>query len=505
MTIKQFYLAPLILSLGLTGCIHLAPEFDTPNLDLPESWNAEDQATITSAPSDHATWWLSFNDPVLTRLIDEAYNNNHLLQIAGLRVYEARASFNRAGALLYPQVQTISAGVARFELSESGEILSSLPDAIVDNLDTSVSNTRVGFDALWELDFWGRIRSGIDASEALFEASVADYDNVLVTLSGEVGRSYILLRTLEERFAVAEKNVTTQKRGLEIAQVRFDGGLTTELDVQQAKALLYNTQSTLPVLNTAITRIRHGISILIGRVPADLIEILGPAGTIPNADTTIAADVPATLIRRRPDIRRAEMLASAQASVVGVRKADMYPAFRLVGSIGSIADSGGDLFGGDSLSSVAGFGMMWKFLNYGRLKNNVRIADARFQQSIIAYQLVVLAAAREVEDSLVAFNDAKQETALKAQSALAAERAVELALTLYSDGVTNYTTVIDTQRIQFLQQGALISAKGTTAMNLIAAYKALGGGWQRRENQPFINNENKSEMQQRTNWGDLLD
>ncbi len=329
--------------------------------------------------------------------------------------------------------------------------------------------------------------------------------NVLVTLSGEVGRGNILLRTLEERLTVAEKNVTTQETGLEIAQVRFDGGLTTELDVQQAKALLYNTQSTLPVLNTAITRIRHGISILIGRAPADLIEILGPAGTIPNADTTIAADVPATLIRRRPDIRRAEMLASAQASVVGVRKADMYPAFRLVGSIGSIADSGGDLFGGDSLSSVAGFGMMWKFLNYGRSKNNVRIADARFQQSINVYQLTVLAAAREVEDSLVAFNDAKQETALKAQSALAAERAVELALTLYSDGVTNYTTVIDTQRIQFLQQGAVISAKGTTAMNLIAAYKALGGGWQRRENQSFINNENKAEMQLRTNWGELLD
>lgn len=272
---------------------------------------------------------------------------------------------------------------------------------------------------------------------------------------------------------MAEKNVTTQETGLEIAQVRFDGGLTTELDVQQAKALLYNTQSTLPVLNTAITRMRDGISILIGRAPADLIEILGPAGTIPNADTTIAADVPATLVRRRPDIRRAEMLASAQASVVGVREADMYLAFRLVGSIGSIANSDGDLFGGDSLSSVGGFNMMWRFLNYGRLKNNVRIADARFQQSVNAYQLMVLAAAREVEDSLVAFNDAKQETALKAQSALAAERAVELALTLYSDGVTNYTTVIDTQRIQFLQQRALISAKGT---NLIAAYKALGGG-----------------------------
>ena len=182
----------------------------------------------------------------------------------------------------------------------------------------------------------------------------------------------------------------------------------------------------------------------------------------------------------------------------------MYPAFRLVGSIGSIADSGGDLFGGDSVSSVSGFHMMWKFLNYGRLKTNVRIQDARFQQSINAYQLAVLAAAREVEDALAGFSSAKQVAVFTEQSAMAAERAVELALTLYRDGVTNYTTVIDTQRIQFLQQGAYISAKGDTAMKLIAAYKALGGGWQRRENQPFINNDNKSDMQQRTNWGELL-
>jgi NodT family efflux transporter outer membrane factor (OMF) lipoprotein len=362
----------------------------------------------------------------------------------------------------------------------------------------------VGFDALWELDFWGRIRNGVDASEALFNASVADYDNLLVTLTGDVGRSYILMRTLEERLAIVKKNIATQQRSLEIAQVRFDRGLTTELDVQQAKALLYNTQSALPVLNTATKRTRNTISVLIGRAPGTLDEILGGPGTIPVAEVTIAADVPASLIRRRPDIRRAEMLASAQASMVGVSKADMYPAFRLLGSIGYVADSTGNLFEGDSVSGVAGFGMMWKFLNYGRLKNNVRIQDARFQQSINGYQLAVLAAVREVEDSLVAFSGAKAESILKEQSAIAAERAVELALTLYRDGVTDYTTVITTQRILFLQQGAFISAKGDAVMKLISAYKALGGGWQQRGSQPFINSENMSDMTERTNWGDLL-
>ncbi len=502
---KQFPITPLLLSIGLSGCTQLTPEFDKADLQLPESWYAESEGSVTTAANDHATWWLNFNDPALTRLIDEAYNNNQLLQIAGLRVYGARASLARTSALRFPQVQTLRAGAADIKLSESGEILASLPDGLIDSLDTSFSNYGVSFNAAWELDFWGRIKSGIDASDARFEATVADYDSVLVTLSGDVGRSYILLRTLEERLVVAKKNVNTQERSLEIAQVRFKSGLTTELDVQQAKSLLYNTQSTIPLLNTLIRRTRNAISILIGRAPGTLDEILGETSGIPSADTTIAADVPSALLRRRPDIRRAELLASAQASLVGVRKADMYPAFHLVGSIGSVADSSGDLFESASRTSVAGFGMMWKFLNYGRLRNNVRIQDARFQQSINGYQLAVLNAAREVEDSLVAFTGAKTETVLKEQSAIAAERAVELAMTLYRDGVTNYTTVINTQRIQFLQQGAYISAKGDAAMKLIGAYKALGGGWQRRVDRPFVNSENLSEMQERTNWGDLLE
>ncbi len=502
---KHRLLTSLVLCAGLAGCAQLAPEFEKPDIDLSESWHAANQDTITSAASDHAAWWLNFNDPVLTRLIDEAYNNNHLLQIAGLRVYEARASYRRTNALKYPQVQTLRAGAGAIRLSESGEILGGLPDFVIDNVDTSFSNYGVGFDAIWELDFWGRIGNGIKASEALFDASVADYDNVLVTLTGEVGRSYILFRTLEERLEVARKNVATQDRSLEIAQVRFKRGLTTELDVQQAKALLYNTQSTIPMLTTALARTRHAICILIGRSPADLAEIVGEPGKIPSADASIAADVPASLIRRRPDIRRAELLASAQAALVGVSKADMYPAFRLGGSIGFVADSTGDLFKGDSVAGIGGFNFMWKFLNYGRLRNNVRIQDARFQQSINGYQFAVLSAAREVEDSLVAFTGAQEQTILKEQSAIAAERAVELALTLYRDGVTNYTTVIDTQRIQFLQQGALISARGNSALKLVSAYKALGGGWQQRQNKPFVNEGNLSDMRQRTNWGKLLE
>jgi len=328
---------------------------------------------------------------------------------------------------------------------------------------------------------------------------------MLVTLTGEVASTYVLLRTLEERLAIAEKNVGVQQRGLDIADVRFRNGITTELDVQQAKALLYNTESLIPLLNTGIEKAKHALSLLLGQTPGQLSEILSLSNGIPAGPTSIAAGVPGELLRRRPDVRRAEMLAATQSAAIGVAKADLYPAFRLVGSVGYVADSVGDIFKGDSFSGVGGFGFMWKILNYGRLKNNVRIPDARFQQLVAAYQLTVLAAAREVDDALVAFLNTQKEVQLKDASAIAAVRSVDLAMTLYRDGVTNYTTVLDTQRIQLLQQDALVAAKSKEGLQLIAAYKALGGGWQISEDSDYIPVKTKNEMLDRTDWGDLLE
>jgi NodT family efflux transporter outer membrane factor (OMF) lipoprotein len=483
----------------------VGPNFKTPESQAPDAWSTAEDPRIQSTREDHADWWLAFNDPALNALIEKAYQGNLGLHIAGLRVYEARASLGRVKGLLYPQSQRIGVNASQIELSKNAEPLSYLPAAVADSADTSFANYGVGIDAFWELDFWGKYRRGIEAADAHLAGSIANYDDILVTLTGEVASSYILLRTLEERLAIAEKNVAVQKRSLEIADVRHRKGMTNELDVQQAKALLYNTESLIPVLKTGIEKTRNVISLLLGQSPGQLSEILSESRSIPVGPDSIAVGVPAELLRRRPDVRRAEMMAAAQSAVIGVARADLFPSFRLVGSVGYVADSGGDLFNGDSVAGVGGFGVMWKFLNYGRLRNKVRVQDARFQQLVAAYQLTVLAAAREVDDALISFLSAQEEARLKGDSSAAAVRAVELALILYRDGVTDYTTVLDTQRVQLLQQDAYIAAKGKIGLQLIAAYKALGGGWQIRKDNDFIPAQTKQEMQDRTNWGELLE
>ncbi len=226
---------------------------------------------------------------------------------------------------------------------------------------------------------------------------------------------------------------------------------------------------------------------------------------IPATPDSIAVGVPSDLLRRRPDVRRAEMLAASQSALIGAARADMYPAFRLAGSVGYAAESSGDLFESDSLAAVGTFGFMWKFLNYGRLQNKVRAQDARFQQAVTGYQLTVLAAAREVEDALAGYLGAQQAVGFKQDSVGAAERAVQIALAQYRDGETSYTTVLDTQRIQLLQQDALARARGRVAINLVAAYKALGGGWAPGSSREYVSPAIRAEMQERTGWGDLLD
>jgi len=488
---------------ALTACTMVGPDFETPESSVEEDWSARDDR-LSSTSVDHDTWWTHFNDPQLTTLIEDARNHNLRLQLAGLRIYEARATLGRVVGNLYPQVQRSRAAATTIQLSENADPISTLPSVVGDATDNNFENYRFGIDAAWELDFWGRFRRGVAAADANLAGAVDDYEAVLVTLAGEVGAAYVLLRTLEERLTYAERNVAIQQRSLEIAQVRFDNGLTTELDVQQARVLLRNTESRIPVLRAGISQVRHSLSVLLGRPPTELADLLGERGTIPKGPDTLDVGVPADLLRRRPDVRRAEHIAASQSELIGVARADMYPAFRLLGSVGYVADSTSDLFDSDSVTGIGGFGFMWKFLNYGRLRNNVRIQDARFQQLVTAYQLTVLGAAREVEDALAGYLGAQEEVRLKSDGVAAAERAVDLALTQYRDGVTSYTTVLDTQRVQLLVQDTLVRARGKVALNLIAAYKALGGGWGLRAQGELIPRDVRLEMEKRTNWGELL-
>jgi NodT family efflux transporter outer membrane factor (OMF) lipoprotein len=503
----QFFPASLVIIILLFSGCAVGPDFVRPDAPSEEEWIDSDVPQIKTEPADLTDWWKVFNDPTLDSLIETAYEQNLPLHIAGLRIMEARAQLGVAIGNQYPQLQQVSGSGTAVQISDNAPNSSAADKFFYDY--------QLGFDAAWELDFWGRFRRGVESAQANYLASIAGYDDALVTLTAEVARTYVLISTFEERIVIAQANVDIQKRSLEIAEARFEGGLVTELDVQQAKALLNDTEATISRLKIGLRQSRHGLSILLGIPPGGLKDVLIESGTIPEAPAEVVVGIPADLLRRRPDIRTAELEAAAQSALIGVAKADLYPQFSLVGSIGlQSSEKGGissnnanfsDLFDSDSITYFAGPSIQWPILNYGRITSSVRVQDARFQQLIVNYQNTVLNAYREVEDAMVGFLRSQEQVQYLADSVKASKRSVDLSLIQYREGVTDYQRVLDTQRFLTQEQDLYTAVNGEVALNLIALYKALGGGWQIREGKDFVNKTIKEEMQQRTNWGKTLE
>lgn len=488
-----------------SGCVTVGPDFQTPESDVAADWLESGDGRLSTGPGNYSDWWQSFNDPILTSLIQQASEQNKTLEIAGLRVFEARAILGVAAGTLYPQLQQVGASVGRVEISDNADPVSNLPDSVRQGIDTSFGNYRLGFDAVWELDFWGRFSRTVESADANLAATIATYDDVLVTLTGEVAGAYILLRTLEERLAVAESNVVIQQRSFEISETRNRNQLTTELDPQIARAFLRDTQSTIPQLKAAIRQVRNALCLLLGTTPGSLDTQLDAGSGIPVVPAEVALGMPAELLRRRPDIRRAELRAASQSARIGMTKAELYPAFSLIGSVGFASETGSDLFDSDSLRSVGLVGFRWNIFNYGRIRNLVRVEDSRFQQLIVSYQNTVLKAAREVEDATTSFIATQEQAAFLMDGAQASQRAVDLSLIQYREGTADYTRVLDSQRFLLLQQDQLTRARGKGAESMVAIYKALGGGWEQRTLDSLIPAKTRETMIERTNWGDLME
>jgi len=493
----------LLMPLLLAGaCTTLGPDFVPPKAPRPADWNLDGGDVINTAEPQAAEWWKLFNDPVLDSLVTTAYRQNLSLQIAGLRILEARAQLGIATGNRYPQLQQLRGAALATRVSENSPNFSPA-------LDKRFQDYQLGFDAGWEIDFWGRFQRGIEAADANLAASIADYDNALVTLTAEVARSYVTIRTLEERLQIARDNIRLQEESLRIATVRFVNGATTELDVQQANTNLSDTRAQVPALEKSLRQVKNALSTLLGLPPSELADLLGAPALIPVPPASIAVGIPAELLRRRPDVQQAELLAASRSALIGVAQTELYPRFSLLGSIGfASSDTGsssaGDLLDSDSLTFVAGPTFQWNILNYGRLQNNVRIQDARYQQAIMNYQDTVLTAYREVEDAMVAFIQSQIESGFREQSAVAARRSTELANVQYREGAVDFQRVIDSERALVLQQDRWTNIKGEIALSLIAMYKALGGGWEIGAGEPVISEENRNQMQQRTDWGELL-
>ena len=497
-----------LVFLVLTGCAMVGPDFVKPKAPVLEQWQEADGVVLTRQPMEQIKWWDVFRDPVLSKLVEIACQDNYNLKIAGLRVLEARAQLGIAVGYLYPQYQQATGGATYTSASRHAA-------------NTSAGDLRyweynVGASVSWELDFWGKYRRAIESADANLLASIAAYDNTLVLLAAQVADTYVVVRTAEEQLRVARENVTLQQRSLEITEARFRGGDVDELDVQQARTQMLSTEATIPGLQIGLQQALNALSTLLGWPPGRLTDILGPQpGIIPASPQEIAAGVPADLLRRRPDVRQAELVAAAQSAAVGVAEADLYPSFGLSGFLGLVAadqtdstrtgKSGfGQLVQSDSLTFLGGPFFSWNLLNYGRIRNNVRVQDARLEQLLVNYQGTVLNAVKEVEDNMVSFMQSRQQGDILARSVTSAQRSLELADVRYREGYSDFQRVLDAQAALLQAQRESVSTRSTTVRSAIGIYKALGGGWDVRAGHDFVDQETKNVMQKRVNWGDLL-
>ena len=504
--IASAVLGLIMMTLLISGCTMVGPDYVKPEPPEPEQWLESNDPKIKSKEADFSDWWTVFKDPVLNDLVQAAYQQNLPLQVAGLRIFEARAQLGIAFGFQYPQTQQ------GFGSTDINQISKNAPNAAQG--DRYYSTYDIGLDAAWELDVWGKFRRAVQTGVASLEASIADYDDILVSLTSEVASTFIRLRTSEERLEVARQNVVIQKRSLKIADIRFKAGAVTELDVTQAKALLRSTESTIPGFETDIRQAKNALAILLGKLPGQIDAMLGGLGLIPEVPAEVAVGIPTELLRRRPDIRFAERALAAQSAQIGFAKADLFPHFSLFGTLGfQASDHTGlqsnnsefsDLFKKNSITYTTGAGFNWDIFNYGRITNQVRVEDARFQELAVNYEDTVLRAAQEVEDAMVGFLQSQNAVFFLADAVKASKRSVDLSLIQYREGLVDYQRVLDTQRDLTTQQDNLVFTAGSVGLNLVSMYRALGGGWELRGENDFIPASIKEEMETRTNWGDML-
>ena len=479
--------------LSLSGCVRLGPDFQSPRPEWLEHWQspAVEQTSQRSPSPDERQWWHIFADPMLDRLIAEADAHNADLHIAGLRVLEARAQLGIAQSGRYPQLQQVSADSLYVNRRHSGG----------QQPDRQFWQHGAGFDVGWELDFWGRFSRAIESSDASYFAAHANYEDALVLLRAQVADTYFLLRTTEARLRVARENARQQQRNLEIAEKLFNSGQSAELDLQQATTQYLGTLSSIPGLEEQLQRTRNALAGLIGRPPGPLPMALESTGSLPLVDRAVLQDVPAQLLLRRPDVRAAELNVAAQSALIGVAETDFYPSLTLLGSIVWSADT---LSGTpQSLDLIGGPSVRWNLFDHGQISNNVRLQDARLQQRIEAYRDKVRQAAREADDAAIGLIKSLEREHILNAAQTAAKRSLTLASAQYREGYSDFQRVLDAQRALLEQQDNYLVNRGNALSNVIALYKAMGGGWYSAR--PQVDPATRKHMQQRTEWGDLLD
>ncbi len=453
----------LLCFLTFVACAPVGPDFQSPELPSPANWHSETTAGLSTESLDPmmlAQWWRNFNDPVLSTLIERALAGNLDLQLAKARLHEARARLGLANSAEFPNLTGSGSATRSRSNNQTHDFFSA------------------GFDATWELDIFGGVRRSREAARADLAAGEEDLRDVLVSLLGEVATNYLDARTYQSRLTATADNIKLQKDTLQLADWRNQAGLSDELAVQQARYNLASTRAQLPTLRTGLEGSLNRLAVLTGAEPGRIHEMLKSPAPIPSPPLTVTVGIPAETLRQRPDLRRAEFQLAASTARIGVAVSDLYPKFRLSGSIGIESVDSADILAASGRNWNFGPSFSWVLFDGGQIRRNIEVQSALQEQALIQYRSVVLAALEEVENSLTSYVEEQRRYQALAEATQAARAAAALARDKYQAGLQDFFTVLDAQRSLLSSEDQLSQSQGAIGSDLVRIYKALGGGWQ---------------------------
>ncbi|HEX7227561.1 MAG TPA: efflux transporter outer membrane subunit [Candidatus Binatia bacterium] len=464
--------AVMILAAGCS----VGPSYKPPEIAVPASWNEAQQSGFHTGPAPLTDWWTEFNDPLLNTLVERAVQSNLDIRLAEARIRESRALRSATASDAWPQLDA-AGSYARSRSSENA-LSRGAGESSSFGANGARDLFRAGFDASWEIDIFGGVRRRVEAADANVAASLEERRNALVTLLGDVARNYIELRGFQRRLTVARSNLRAQQETSDLTRVRFEAGLSSDFEVAQAEGQVNTTAAQIPALESALKGSVHRLDVLLGQQPGALWSELSNEAPVPALPPQAYVGLPAELLRRRPDIRRAERILAAATAQVGAATADLFPRFSLTGSFGFQSINAGDLISSPSRFWSIGPTILWPVFDAGRIRANIAVRDAQQEQALTLYEKTVLTAFEDVENSLV--NYAKEQTRYRAliDAVAANRRAVQMANELYTRGLIDFLNVLETQRSLYASESELAQSETVMASNLVALYKALGGGWE---------------------------
>jgi outer membrane protein, multidrug efflux system len=461
-------IALVAVAAALAGCA-VGPEYVKPETPVAAHFTGPQQGGAPYSEAEVQTqFWTQFDDATLDSLVADALQSNHDLRIALARLVEARALRRQAQFDLFPTV-TAQAGYTKEQLSATESLFGTPVQADFYN---------AGFDAYWELDFFGRVRREVQAQSAELQAAAATLRDAQVSVTAEVARTYFELRGAQTELLVAQRNVDNQRDTLQVTQARLNAGRGTELDTARAQAQLSATLATIGPLQAQIARDIHRLAVLTGRAPTALDALLLPAHELPALPQLTDVGDPAELLRRRPDIRVAERQLAASTALVGVAVGDLFPKVTFNGSFSYSAAQLSSFGDSASRGYVIGPSISWAAFDLGRVRAEVAGSRARADAALATYQQTVLRALEETEDALVTHARTRDSLKDAADAAVASRIAAHLARTRYEGGIVDFLEVLDAERTQLADEDRLAQARTDAATSLIAVYKALGGAWQ---------------------------